>query len=371
MRIAYVITWNLCHNDGVTRKVLRQVQEWKDLGHEVEVFCATEKKSEPIPGVTFFHKDRVWSSLFAFFKNRKVYSTLCKEVINYKPDIIYLRWEFHKNSLMNLMRKIPTIIEINTFFSGEFKRRSKENWIERIRYWYYLLTHKKFNESCAGFVSVCKEYLELGQYERTDKPYCYIPNSIPIDENQNPVSYSALDSSIPRLVFMSSGIQPWHGLKNLIELAEESIGELEFDLITGFDSESLQLPENIRVYSFLEKHEFLEVFQGAVAGIGSAGLYENGMQEACVLKVREYLSAGLPVIVPYKDTAFLDQKPPEWLLELPNEPGSLAKEKEKIKEFVLRMKGRRVEASKVMPYVSSTRWESERVKFFEKVLNIN
>ena len=65
MRIAYIITWNLSHNDGVTRKVLRQVQEWKDLGHEVQVFCATEKKGENIPGVHFFIKDHVWSSPLA------------------------------------------------------------------------------------------------------------------------------------------------------------------------------------------------------------------------------------------------------------------------------------------------------------------
>ena len=57
MRIAYIITWNLGHNDGVTRKVLRQVQEWKDLGHEVEIFCATEEIVKPVKGVTFFKKD--------------------------------------------------------------------------------------------------------------------------------------------------------------------------------------------------------------------------------------------------------------------------------------------------------------------------
>ena len=53
MRIAYIITWNLSHNDGVTRKVLRQVQEWKDLGHEVQVFCATEKKVKIYLGCIF------------------------------------------------------------------------------------------------------------------------------------------------------------------------------------------------------------------------------------------------------------------------------------------------------------------------------
>ncbi len=371
MRIAYIITWNLGHNDGVTRKVLRQVQEWKDLGHEVEIFCATEEIVKPVKGVTFFKKDRVWSSVFAALKNRKIYTTLCDEVIKYSPDLVYLRWEFHKNPLIRLMKKIPTIIEINTFFQGEFKRRSKENWIERIRYWYYLLTSKKFDKCCSGFVSVCKEYLKLGQYNKWNKPYCYIPNSIPVDKDQKPIDYLAGDSSIPRLVFMSSGIQPWHGLNNLIELAEKTVGDLEFDLITGFDAGFLEFPENIKVHPFLEKDEFLEIFKKSVAGIGSAGLYENGMNEACVLKVREYLSSGLPVIVPYKDTAFLDEKLPEWFLELPNEPSSLAKNKDKIIEFVSKMRGLRVQTNEVVTYISSERWESERVNFFKKVLKLN
>ena len=230
------------------------------------------------------------------------------------------------------------------------------------------LTKSKTDSVIPNKLFELETFVITAQYEKIDKPYCYIPNSIPIDGNQNSVIYSGIDSSIPRLVFMSSGIQPWHGLKNLIELAEESIGELEFDLITGFDAESLQLPENIRVHSFLEKHEFLEVFQEAVAGIGSAGLYENGMQEACVLKVREYLSAGLPVIVPYKDTAFLDKELPDWFLQLSNEPRSLTLGKEMILDFVNKMNGRRVPLNEVAPYVGSNRWEAERLLFMESII---
>ena len=65
------------------------------------------------------------------------------------------------------MNLIPTVIEINTLFKGEFKRRSRENWIEFIRYWYYLMTHNKFNKSSSGFVSASKEILELGGYYET------------------------------------------------------------------------------------------------------------------------------------------------------------------------------------------------------------
>ncbi len=369
MKIAYIITWNLRHNDGVTRKVFRQVQEWQELGHEVEIFCATELEGQVLTGVHFFFKRRIWSSgLFGVFFNRRAYARLCESVRDFTPDVIYLRWEFHKNALANLMKDVPTVIELNTHFSGEFNRRAKENWIERLRYWYYKLTHKRFNKVCSGFVSVSKEILEKGGYEQLGKPACYIPNSIPIDHSSDPVGYVAKPDSIPRLVFISSGIQPWHGLENLLQLAEASKGELEFDLITGFEADETILPENVRFHAFLERDEFLDVFEGVVAGIGSAGLYENEMEEASVLKVREYLSAGLPVIIPYKDTAFLNDDLPEWVLQLPNEPGSLLASKQRILDFVKTMSGRRIPLQEVSPYVDSERWEAQRVDFMESVL---
>ena len=67
----------------------------------------------------------------------------------------------------------------------------------------------------------------------------------------------------------------------------------------------------------------------------------------------------------------MDEKLPEWFLELPNEPGSLAKNKDKIIEFVSKMRGLRVQTNEVVPYISSERWESERVNFFKKVLKLN
>lgn len=365
MRIAYILTWNLAHNDGVTRKVFQQVQEWRNLGHEVEIFYAWSKDGENAKGANFFQKDWIWNSPIGILRNHKIYSKLCECVIDYEPDVVYLRWEFHKNSLMKLMSKIPTVIEINTHFDGEFRRRSSEDWIEKVRYLYYQLTYRKFNKACAGFVSVTKEILELGGYNQMGKPTCYIPNSIPIDDDIKTVEYSPKKNSIPRLVFIFSGMRPWHGLENLVDLARISDGQLEFDLITGFDAQNLDLPSNVKTYPFLEKHEFLKIFEGAVAGIGSAGLYEKQMNEACAIKVREYLAAGLPVIVPYKDTAFIDKTVPDWVLELPNEKGALAKSKKKIIDFTRLMNGKRVPSKEVVSFVGSKYWETKRLDFLK------
>ena len=158
-------------------------------------------------------------------------------------------------------------------------------------------------------------------------------------------------------------------MQNLIELAKNSIGELEFDLITGFDAESLELPENIQIYSFLEKEDFMKVFKGAVAGIGSAGLYENGMDEASVLKVREYLAAGLQSLSLTKILLFLIKNCLSGFSSCLMRQGALAREKENIINFVKKMEGFRIPLYDVIPYVGSKYWEAERVKFMEDVLN--
>ena len=53
------------------------------------------------------------------------------------------------------------------------------------------------------------------------------------------------------------------------QLAEKTVGDLEFDLITGFDSGFLDFPENIKVHPFLEKDEFLEIFKNKYLPKGS------------------------------------------------------------------------------------------------------
>ena len=115
------------------------------------------------------------------------------------------------------------------------------------------------------------------------------------------------------------------------------------------------------------KRGFYESIKGAVAGIGSAGLYENGMDEASVLKVREYLAAGLPVIVPTKILLFLIKNCLSGFSSCLMRQG-LAREKRISLILSKRWKGSNP-LYDVIPYVGSKYWEAERVKFMEDVLN--
>ena len=114
---------------------------------------------------------------------------------------------------------------------------------------------------------------QSGGYQDVESP-CYIPNSIPIDEDHETLNYSGGINSIPRLVFIFSGLRPWHGLDNFIELAENSIGELNFDLITGFDAQGIEFPQR-KTLLFLEK-PILKIFRSAVVEL-ELQLYEKNM----------------------------------------------------------------------------------------------
>ena len=91
------------------------------------------------------------------------------------------------------------------------------------------------------------------------------------------------------------------------------------------------------------------------------------MQEACPLKVRDYLAAGLPVILPYSDTAFLGRRSPDWVLEIPNCPGGVVEAKDAILDFVGKLQGLRISMAEVAPYVGCEFWEAKRVGFLEEI----
>jgi hypothetical protein len=92
------------------------------------------------------------------------------------------------------------------------------------------------------------------------------------------------------------------------------------------------------------------------------------MEEACPLKVREYVACGLPVILPYLDTALKDlPEPPWWCLQVPNREGALVEFADRIVEFCRSVRDRRVESREVEPLFSTRALEKRRLAFMELV----
>ena len=368
MKIAYILTWNLRQRDGVTSKVEQQVEAWRALGHEVEVFCASYLATEvPFPA-NVFHRRRVWNNPLAVITNRRTYKCLCDAVRDFKPDVNYLRWEFYKPSLAKLMQDIPTCIELNAIYDSELKSRAKTSTVDRLRYLYYLMTGSKFERCAAGFIGVTQEILDNRQVALSGIPTMAIPNSTNL-AGKSPVTFEGHGEGVPRVVYMIGADNPWHGVDDFLKFAQQTVGQLEFDLVAGYEHPQDFLPANVTWHACLNETEFLHIFKRASCGLGTAGLHTKDMEEACPLKVRDYLSAGLPVILPYVDTAFLGRDTPDWVLEVPNSPGGLLVAKDEILDFVNRMRGQRISLEEVAPFVGSDYWEARRMAFLEGVVS--
>lgn len=134
----------------------------------------------------------------------------------------------------------------------------------------------------------------------------------------NGIDLSAIDAlperSIDRdlaAVFVASKFFRWHGLEKLIEASRGYTGTSKFDVhlvgtLSG-DQEAL-LSKTPRSAVTFHQHgtlygKDLESLASACdVGIGSLDLKSKDMEEACTLKIREYLAWGLPVYACHRDS---------------------------------------------------------------------
>jgi len=124
-------------------------------------------------------------------------------------------------------------------------------------------------------------------------------------------------------------------------------------------------PQNIRAPGKLSRKEYEPLVAACTAGIGTLALHRKAMNEACALKVREYLAFGLPVILGYNDVDIPNGAP--YALQLPNSEDNVSGNIEKISAFVERWRGRRVPRNEIV-HIDSAAKEQKRLAVLQRVI---
>ncbi|WP_462152125.1 hypothetical protein [Pseudoalteromonas xiamenensis] len=108
MKIAYILSHDIDRNDGVVKKIIDQVEHWKKLGHDVNVFtvCNDGSKSK-LKSKNYKFEGAIKSRLLLI-------KALYNDVIEFKPDVIYFRYDFWNKTVFELSKNIPLIVESNT-----------------------------------------------------------------------------------------------------------------------------------------------------------------------------------------------------------------------------------------------------------------
>jgi glycosyltransferase involved in cell wall biosynthesis len=190
-----------------------------------------------------------------------------------------------------------------------------------------------------------------------------IGNAIDLDRIQR---LPAPRNERPQIAFLGSPGQTWHGVDKILWLAN-AMPEARFELI-GYDRRDLgdDVAANVRVRGMLSRQDYEPILATSDVAIGTLALHRKQMDEACPLKVREYLAYGLPVIAGYEDTDFIGEQP--WfMLRLPNRETNVRDSVGRVREFAERVRGRRVPRELVVERISVQAKEPRRLEFFERV----
>jgi hypothetical protein len=352
MRLAYLTFGGVDSENGWVKKMLSQARAWMARGHEVMLFAISRSESPwggladlPIETVKGFTKlARLWRS-----------RALARRVIAWEPDLVYVRWSGNRPGLGMLMERVPSILELNSYDVGGLKSRQS-----RMNLWYYLATRARVLRKARGLVAVTHEI--AGKFADFGKPVLVLGNGIDLSlfpELQAP------SNPTPRVAFMGTPRQPWHGLDKIMSLAAH-FRQWHFDLVgpSHEDLGSATVPENVSLHGLLGRAEYLQIIAKADVALGTLALHRKGMHEACPLKVREYLAYGIPTIIGYRDTDFPD--PVSWLLQIPNTPDNVASTFTMIERFVCSAVGKRVPRDKIR-HLDVVPREDQRLAFMDSI----
>ncbi len=372
MKIAYFTANRINSNSGVPAKLGYQMDGWRRAGHEVELFCATDESdiSQRMVDGVIVQRSRKGNPVSQILSDRKVFALLADKLRAWNPDIVYMRWGYHRRVYCDIADEYPVVVELNgdvirTAYNarkpGQFPLRPFLVGL------YSQLTIDRLLSRVRGIVTITNEVAQLEYVQRQGKPTFVAPN--PIDLSQYEILPPTRSGEMPRIVFIGNNLAPWHGLDKIPVLAMKTKDRLAIDII-GCDCPWDSCPPNVTFHGFLRKAEFLEVFKRCDAGLDGLSLHARDMNESSNLKIREYLASGLPVVLAGEDGAFAElDEIPEWILQIGNDPENVERSVEVIVDFAGRMKGRRVQHSEVAECIDSRILEARRAAFMESLLD--
>lgn len=359
MRIAYLgqMADVSCEN-GISKKIRMQGTAWLAAGHAVRYF-ALEPTAAVWPGLAPLETEILARAgpVTRALQSRR----LAERVQAWHPDVIYFRYAYHSPGFPALFRAIPTVAEINSDDRVEYALT-----LSRAKRIYHWLTRQRVLRPVRAFVAVTHELAQ--RFTTFGRPIEVVGNSIALDEF-TPLRPGDRDTPV-RGLFIGSTYTPWHGLERVAELAA-LFPEIGFDVIGCTQEEWRRItaaaaapPANVLFHGSLSRARYEPLAHAATFALGTFGLYRKGMQEACPLKVREYLALGLPVLAAYSDTDIPANA--DFFLQLPNNAAPLGARRPAIAAWIESWRGRRVDRARVA-HLDTRVKERQRLEFIARV----
>ena len=349
MQIAYYAHVNDARRSGVFLKIAGQIDRWRAAGHDVRLFVATRDTDDPWTSAV---GDVVVGRYGGPLSRLRAITALVEGIRAFKPSLVYLRWDMFYPPMLRLPGRAPLVLEINTDDKGEGAIGS------RIRSTYHAWTRWILLGRARGFVFVTSELSERTSFARFGAKHRVVTNGV--DLASYPI-LPAVERPGPRLVFVGTAGQPWHGIDKLLALAAQR-PDWRFDIV-GMDAAIA--PPNVVWHGALERARVIDILAGADVGVGTLALHRKSMNEACPLKVREYLAMGLPILYGYEDPDADGLGP--YVLRIANTETNVTDALDEIDAFVTRSRGVRV-PREALAHIDFGVKEAQRLALFDELV---
>lgn len=219
-------------------------------------------------------------------------------------DVILIRYSVHDvfQLLFLLLSKKPIFLVHHTLEEPELEMN--KSFIGKIRFFAEKIIGKLCIRASSGIIGVTNEIIE---YEKSrvnglEKKSYLFPNGININNLINDSRYSV--SKEKKILFIASEFSEWHGLDLLFGDMKTNTQQFELHLIGSLlpkDYAYAISDSRVILHGIKDKNFIEQISSECHIALGSFALERKNMKEACTLKVREYLSFGLPVYSGHKD----------------------------------------------------------------------
>lgn len=372
MKIAYLLAEDLSRHPGLKHKIDGQISRWVEAGHEVYKVLHFSGMVVAPDGQVRSMEPALSAPVQRGGKARQMmrlsrqYAFAASALEWIRPDITYSRYLFPAWGVGNIARHGGRLVfEINSDDAAEYSAR---NFLTGVL---NKIFRSKVLRMAKGLVFVTRELAHSPAFSAFAQARMVIANGV--ECVRFPFVKDPGNTS-PQLGFIGSPGQPWHGLDKLLTLAE-LIPECTIHVIGPSEQEcrslSGRLPNNVVTHGYLNAVDAQQVISVMDVGISTLALHRKGMNEACPLKVRQYLAQGLPVLAASEDTDILTDQC--FYLRLPNCEDNIRPHAQRIIDFVHGAFGNVAMREKAREFAMSRMAvdgkEAERVHFFQSVLD--
>ncbi len=226
-------------------------------------------------------------------------------------DVILIRYSVHDifQLIFLLVSNKPIFLVHHTLEGPELYMN--KSMIGRIRYFSEKIIGKFCIRYCYGVIGVTNEIIkyEIGRGNVPDKIAYLFPNGVNVKSYLKNIKNPTTE--IKKILFVASEFSEWHGLDLIFTDMKSNNDNFELHLVGKLLPEDYNyaLQDSRVILHGIKNREFIEKLSNEChIALGSFALERKNMNEACTLKVREYLSLGLPVYSGHKDVFPIDFK---------------------------------------------------------------